>query len=85
MSFVMTLNCGNDVDGDKKLCNKSEDVQIPGSNCWDWDADEEDKEANGGIEGGDLLYQIPVCIECPLWTTSPNNCLSPTQSPPPPS
>ena len=32
----------------------------------DWDADEEDKEANGGIEGGDLLYQIPVCIECPL-------------------
>ena len=32
----------------------------------DCNADEEEdalhEEANGGIEGGDLLYQIPVCV-----------------------
>ena len=65
MSFVMTLSCGNDVDDGKNYATRVKMLKFL-DQIVDWDADEEDKEANGGIEGGDLLYQIPVCIECPL-------------------
>ena len=57
--------CGNDVDDDRNYATRVKMLKFL-DQIVDWDADEEDKEANGGIEGGDLLYQIPVCIECPL-------------------